>query len=228
MAFFRSDGDHCPGDDVFSMKKNKKYKYVQASSITAHGARTYDVHGIRLPSVTTILDKTKNKSYLNRWRNKVGHKEAERIKNYSSKRGTAMHKFIEKYIQESGFKDLTPIGQEAEPMAKKIIESGLTPVTEYYGSEVTLYYPGLYAGSSDLVCVHDKLDTIVDFKQANKPKREEWIEDYYLQIAAYAMAHDHIYGSSIEQGIIMVCTPDLYYQEFKFSGADLRSKNISF
>jgi genome maintenance exonuclease 1 len=210
------------------MKKNKKYKYVQASSTTAHGSRTYDVHGIRLPSVTTILDKTKNKAYLNRWRNKVGHEEAERIKNYSSKRGTAMHKFIEKYIQESGFKDLTPIGQQAEPMAKKIIESGLTPVTEYYGSEVTLYYPGLYAGSSDLVCVHDKVDTIVDFKQANSPKKKEWIEDYYLQIAAYAMAHDYVYESNIEQGIIMVCTPDLYYQEFKFSGADLRSKKHKF
>jgi hypothetical protein len=210
------------------MKKNKKYKYIHASSTTAHGSRTYDVHGIRLPSVTTILDKTKNKAYLNRWRNKVGHEEAERIKNLSSKRGTAMHKFIEKYIQESGFKDLTPIGQEAEPMAKKIIESGLTPVTEYYGAEITVHYPGLYAGSTDLVCMHNDMETIVDFKQANRPKKKEWIEDYFLQIAAYAMAHDHIYGSSIEQGIIMVCTPDLYYQEFKFSGADLRSKKHKF
>jgi len=204
------------------MKKNKKYKYIQASSITAHGSRTYDVHGIRLPSVTTILDKTKNKAYLNRWRNKVGHTEAERIKNYSSKRGTAMHKFIEKYIQGSGYKDLTPIGQEAEPMAQKIIETGLNAVTEYYGSEVTLYYPGLYAGSSDLVCVHDKLDTIIDFKQANNPKKREWIEDYYLQISAYAMAHDYVYKSHIRQGIIMVCTPDRYYQEFKFQDAELR------
>jgi len=204
------------------MKKNKKYKYVQASSTTAHGSRTYDVHGIRLPSVTTILAKTKDQSYLTRWKNKVGHEEAERIKNLSSKRGTAMHKFIEKYIQESGFKDLTPIGQEAEPMAQKIIEVGLTPVSEYYGSEVTLYYPGLYAGSTDLICVHNKLDTIVDFKQSNRPKKEEWIEDYYLQIAAYAMAHDYVYKSHIRQGIIMVCTPDRYYQEFKFQDGELR------
>jgi hypothetical protein len=210
------------------MKKNKKYNYVQASSTTVHGSRTYDVQGLRLPSVTTILDKTKNKAYLNRWRNKVGHEEAERIKNLSSKRGTAMHKFIEKYIQESGFKDLTPIGKEAEPMAQKIIKSGLTPVSEYYGAEVTVHYPELYAGSTDLVCLHNDMETIVDFKQANRPKKKEWIEDYYLQIAAYAMAHDHIYGSSIEQGIIMVCTPDLYYQEFKFSGTDLRSKKHKF
>jgi len=204
------------------MKKNSKYTYVHASSNTVQGARTYDVQGLRLPSVTTILAKTKDQSYLTNWKNKVGHEEAERIKNLSSKRGTAMHKFIEKYIQESGYEDLTPIGVEAKPMAEKIIEIGLTPVSEYYGSEVTLHYPGLYAGSTDLVCVHNDLETIVDFKQANRPKKEEWIEDYYLQIAAYAMAHDYVYKSHIRQGIIMVCTPDRYYQEFKFQDAELR------
>jgi hypothetical protein len=204
------------------MKKNKKYTYVQASSTTAHGARTYDVHGIRLPSVTTILAKTKDQSYLTNWKRKVGYEEAERIKNYSSKRGTAMHKFIEKYIQKSGYEDLTPIGVEAKPMAQKIIEIGLTPVSEYYGAEVTVHYPGLYAGSTDLVCLHNDMETIVDFKQANRPKKEEWIEDYFLQIAAYAMAHDEVHRSTIRQGIIMICTPDLYYQEFKIQNADLK------
>ena len=108
-------------------------------------------------------------------------------------------------------------------MADKIIEIGLAPVEEYYGSEVMLHYPGLYAGSTDLVCLHNGMETIVDFKQANRPKKEEWIEDYYLQIAAYALAHDYVYGSKIEQGVIMVCTPDLYYQEFKTEGAALKA-----
>jgi len=107
-------------------------------------------------------------------------------------------------------------------MADKIIEVGLAPVEEYYGSEVTLHYPGLYAGSTDLVCLHNDMETIVDFKQSNRPKREEWVEDYFLQISAYAMAHDHVYGSKIKQGVIMVCTPDLYYQEFKTEGLELR------
>ena len=204
------------------MKKNKKYKYVHASSTTAHGSRTYDVQGLRLPSVTTVLAKTKDQSYLTKWKNKVGHEEAERIKNLSSKRGTAMHKFIEKYIQKSGYEDLTPIGVEAKPMAQKIIEIGLTPVSEYYGAEVTVHYPELYAGSTDLVCLHNDMETIVDFKQSNRPKKEEWIEDYFLQIAAYAMAHDEVHRSRIRQGIIMVCTPDLYYQEFKIQDADLK------
>ena len=204
------------------MKKNKKYNYVRGSRSTDHGSRTYQVDGFKLPSVTTILSRTKDQSFLKKWRDKVGHKEAERIFNLSSKRGTTMHKFLEKHIEGLGYEDLTPIGREAAPMAQKIIDAGLSYVSQYYGSEVTLYYPGLYAGTTDLVCMHNNLDTIIDFKQSNRPKEEEWIEDYYLQIAAYAMAHDYIHGSNIEQGIIMVCTPDLYYQEFKFSGLTLR------
>ena len=133
-----------------------------------------------------------------------------------------MHKFIEAFILGRGYEDLTSLGQQAKTMAAKVIEKGLTPIDEYYGSEVTLYYPGLYAGSTDLVCRHNDMDTIIDFKQANSPKRKEWIDDYYMQIAAYAMAHDQIHGSSIEQGIIMVCTPDLYLQEFRFEGHELR------
>ena len=134
-----------------------------------------------------------------------------------------MHKFLESHIEGVGYDDLTGIGQEAKPMAQKIIEEGLLPIEEYYGSEVTLYYPGLYAGSTDLVCNHNGLDTIIDFKQSNRPKKVEWIEDYYLQIAAYCMAHDYVYKSQIRQGIIMICTPDLYYQEFKFQDKELRS-----
>ena len=210
------------------MKKSNKYKYKRVERNEDHGSRTYDVQGLKLPSVTTILDKTKDKTYLDRWKAKVGHEEAERIKNLSSKRGTSMHKFIEKYITGAGYDDLTEIGVQAKPMAQKIIDVGLTPVTEYYGSEVSLYYPGLYAGSTDLVCVHNDIDTIIDFKQANKPKREDWIDDYFLQIGAYAMAHDYVHGSNIQQGIILICTPDLYLQEFRFEGDRMRQYRHNF
>ena len=204
------------------MKKNNKYKYVSSQRYEHHGSRTYDFGGARLPSVTTILAKTKDQSYLTKWKNKVGHEKAEAIKNHSSKRGTSMHKFLETHITGIGYDDLSAIGKEARPMAQKIIDIGLTPVTEYYGSEVTLHYPGLYAGSTDLVCSHNGMDTIVDFKQANRAKNKDWIDDYFMQIGAYAMAHDYIYGSNIEQGIIMICTEDLYFQEFRFSGAEMR------
>ena len=204
------------------IKKLDKYKYVTGKQITGDESRIYDIAGYRLPSVTTILDKTKDKSFLTRWKAKVGEAEAERIKNHSSRRGTAMHKFIESFVEGVGYDDLTTIGQEAKPMAEKIIEVGLAPVDTYLGSEIMLYYPGLYAGSTDLVCIHNGMETIIDFKQANKPKDQRWITDYYLQISAYAMAHDYVYGSQIQQGIIMVCTPDLYFQEFRFTDHELR------
>jgi len=133
-----------------------------------------------------------------------------------------MHKFLEKHIQSSGYDDLTEIGQQAKPMAQKIIDVGLAPISEYYGSEIMVHYTGLYAGSTDLVCLHNDLETIVDFKQSNKPKKVEWIDEYFLQIAAYAMAHDEFYRSRIRQGVIMICTPDLYYQEFKIQDTELK------
>ena len=210
------------------MKKNNKYNYVNGTQSMDHGSRIYDVAGYRLPSVTTILGKTKDQKFLQDWIAKKGAKEAERIKNLSSKRGTSMHKFLENYILGAGYDDLTGLGQEAKSMAEKIIEIGLAPVEEYYGSEVTMYYPGLYAGSTDLVCSHNGVDAIVDFKQANRPKKREWIEDYYLQIAAYAMAHDYVHKSTIQKGVIMICTPDLYYQEYVIEGPELRQYKHKF
>ena len=204
------------------MRKSDRYSYVRGTQIEDHGSRIYDVNGSRLPSVTTILGRTKDQQFLKDWKAKVGEQEAERIKNVSSSRGTAMHKFLENHITGVGYDDLTALGQEAKAMANKVIEIGLAPVEEYFGSEVTLYYPGLYAGSTDLVCLHNGRETVVDFKQANRAKKKEWIEDYYLQIAAYAMAHDYVHNSKIQKGVIMVCTPDLYYQEFVVEGAELR------
>ena len=210
------------------MKRNEKYKYATGKQINEDSGRIYDVAGYRLPSVTSILSRTKDQGFLKEWRAKVGDKEADRIMNLSSVRGTAMHKYLESHITDIGYEDLTDTGKQAKTMAEKVIEIGLAPVDEYYGSEVTMYYPGLYAGQTDLVCIHDGEDAIVDFKQSNRPKRKEWVEDYYLQIAAYAMAHDYVHGSRINKGVIMVCTPDLYYQEFVVEGTELRQYKHKF
>ena len=210
------------------IKKLDKYTYVGGTRYMEQGSRNYEVAGYRLPSVTTILGRTKDTSFLNDWIKRKGRKEAERIKNQSATRGTAMHKYLENYVLGKGYEDLTELGQETKRMAEKVIEVGLAPVSGYYGSEVTLYYPGLYAGSTDLVGIHNDKETIMDFKQANRPKKEEWIGDYKLQAAAYAMAHDQVHGSTIEQCVIMVCTPDLYYQEFKIDGLNLRKAKYDF
>ena len=210
------------------IKKLNKYSYAQGTRYSELGSRNYDIAGYRLPSVTTILGKTKDDTYLKKWIADKGKKEAERIKTASAVRGTSMHKYLENYVLGKGYEDLTDLGQETKRMAEKVIEVGLAPVSGFYGSEVTLYYPGLYAGQTDLVGIHNDKETIIDFKQANRPKREEWIGDYKLQAGAYAMAHDHVHGSNIEQAVIMVCTPDLYYQEFKIDGLNLRRAKHEF
>ena len=210
------------------IKKLNKYSYAHGTRSTELGSRNYEVAGFKLPSVTTVLGKTKDTSFLDSWIKRKGKTEAERIKNESSTRGTSMHKYLENYVLGKGYEDLTDLGQETKRMAEKVIEVGLAPVSEYFGSEVTLYYPGLYAGQTDLVGLHNDKETIIDFKQANRPKREEWIGDYKLQAGAYAMAHDYVHGSSIEQCIIMICTPDLYYQEFRIDGANLRRAKHDF
>ena len=140
----------------------------------------------------------------------------------SAARGTAMHKILEKYILEQGYLDLTNVGKEAHNMAMQVIQNGLSNITEFYGSECTLYYPGLYAGQTDLIATHKGDMAVIDFKQTNKPKKREWIEDYCLQLAAYGMAHDFVYKTAITKAVIMMCSKDNFYQEFVIAGEEYR------
>ena len=183
--------------------------------------RHYEVGSSKLPSVTTILAATQSdekRASLEAWKNKVGGIEAERIKNTAATRGTAMHSYLEMHLNGENLLDLTIEGLAARSMAETIIKQGLGDLQEIYGNEVVLYYPELYAGQTDLVGVYQNRDSIVDFKQSNKPKRDDWIEDYYLQGAAYATAHDCIYGTEIEQTVILICTPDNFFQRFIVNG----------
>ena len=177
------------------------------------------------PSVTTILAATQSdekRASLEAWKNKVGGIEAERIKNTAANRGTAMHSYLEMHLNGENLLDLTIEGLAARSMAQTIIDKGLIELQEIWGNEVVLYYPELYAGQTDLCGVYQGRDSIIDFKQSNKPKKDEWIEDYKLQLAAYATAHDCIYGTKIEQGVILMCTPDNFFQRFIINGAQFR------
>ena len=190
------------------------------------GKRHYEINGIeKLPSVTTILKATEpdeKRESLQAWRDRVGDENATRIVDESAARGTAMHKILEKYILEEGYLDLTNVGKEAHNMAMQVIQNGLSNITEFYGSECTLYYPGLYAGQTDLIATHKGDMAVIDFKQTNKPKKREWIEDYCLQLAAYGMAHDFVYKTAITKAVIMMCSKDNFYQEFVIAGEEYR------
>ena len=213
------------------MKRNSSYRYPKTVREMVEGQRHYILNNEKLPSVTTILSATQSaekRESLAKWRERVGEAEATRIVDSAGARGTAMHKILEKYILGEGYLDETTVGKEAHNMATQVINSGLSNITEYYGTECTLYYPGLYAGQTDLVAIHKGEDAIIDFKQTNKPKRREWIEDYCLQLAAYAMAHNFIYKTKITKGVVMMCSKDNYYQEFVIEGAEFQKYKHNF
>ncbi len=202
------------------MKWNKKFIYPKCSRSLIAGKRHYDIEQTKLPSVTTILSATqspeKTKSLAD-WKARLGDTAADRVRDVAALRGTAMHTYLDAYIRGTGHRDLTSVGREAEPMAKKIISDGLTDLNEIWGTEVTLYYPDLYAGATDVVGIYNGRESIIDFKQTNKPKRREWIEDYFIQIGAYAMAHNYIYRTKIQSGIILMCSKDGFFQKFEVS-----------
>jgi len=188
-----------------------------------NGGRHYDIGNTKLPSVTTILSATQSpekKESLANWKAKMGDKAADEIRDTAAARGTAMHTYLEHYLDGTGYKDLTPLGRQAETMANRIIESGLGDLEELWGLETTLYYPDLYAGATDVVGIYQGQPAILDFKQSNKPKRREWVQDYFEQLGAYAMAHNQVYGTKIQSGIVLMCTKDFMFQKFEVSGRE--------
>jgi len=200
------------------LKWNKRFEYPASIRSVINGGRHYDIGQEKLPSVTTILQATQSpekKAILAKWKQKVGEKKADEIRDTAAARGTVMHRIIEGYITGDGHADLSPMGQVSGIMAQTIFKEGLKGrMDEVWGSEITLYYPGLYAGATDLVGVYEGREAIIDFKQSNKPKRREWIEDYFTQMAAYAMAHNYVYNTKIQSGVILMCTPNNYFQKF--------------
>ena len=170
------------------MKWNKQFDYPKSVRSLVKGHRHYEIDASSLPSVTTIISQTQDPEKIEslaKWKAKVGEKEAENIKNVAALRGTAMHEYLEHYIAGKELLDLTETGVKAKSMAKTIIEQGLPDLEEIWGSEVTVYYPGLYAGATDLCGIYMGRDSIIDFKQSNKPKRAEWITDYKLQMVGF-------------------------------------------
>jgi genome maintenance exonuclease 1 len=197
-----------------------KYTYTKLSRDESSGKRLYATpDGSKVPSVTTILDKTKPaeaKEALARWKKAVGEKKAQEIVTEAAGRGTRMHKYLEDYVKGEPLREsvTNPFAQQSLAMARIVIEKGFPKISEVWGSEVPLYFPGLYAGTTDCCGIHDGDQSILDFKQTNKPKKLEWIGDYFLQLTAYAMAHNEVHGTNIRKGVILMCSKDYEYQEF--------------
>ncbi len=171
--------------------------------------------GESLPSVTTILGATKDMTALNEWKKRVGEEKAKQITTEAAGVGTAMHSNLERFIagmqRQPGN---NPVHVQANAMADIIIENGLSDVQEVWAMEQSLYFPGLFSGTTDLVGVYKGEPAVMDYKQTNKPKKEEWVDDYKIQLTAYIMAHNEVYGSDIKRGVVFMCSRDLQYQQF--------------
>ena len=217
---------------------NQKYDYQPLSRTSENGQRLYQTpDGRRLPSVTTVLEKTKPqeaKQALQEWRDRVGHQRAQQITTEAANRGTKMHTYLEKYVLHGSTpeRSANPFNWASEKMAEVVIDQGLRGhVTEFWGVEIPLYFPRLYAGTTDGAGLHQGQEAILDYKQTNKPKKREWIGDYFLQLTAYAQAHNEVWGTNIRKGVILMCvrpeqdanlniiTPP-QYQEFILEGEE--------
>lgn len=198
----------------------QKYEYKKLQRDESAGKRLYACpDGSKVPSVTTILDKTKPaeaREALARWKKSVGEVKAQEITTEAASRGTRMHTYLENHIKGIALPESVsnPYAQQSLDMARKVIAEGFPKVSEVWGSEVPLYFPELYAGTTDCCGIHNGDESILDFKQTNKPKKIEWIEDYFLQLTAYALAHNEIHGTNIRKGVILMCSKDYEYQEF--------------
>jgi len=193
-----------------------QYKNCQQINDPVTGKRVYATpDGEKLPSVTTILSSTKDMTHLNEWRKRIGFDKAAQITKEASSVGTSMHANLERFlIGETRQPGNNPVHVQANKMADVIIQNGLVHVDEVWAIEQSLYFPGLYSGTTDLCAVYQKNPSICDFKQTNKPKREEWVEDYFLQLTAYILSHNEVYGTDIKEGHIFMCSRDLIYQQF--------------
>jgi len=202
----------------------ERYQYKPCHQIneTVTKKRVYlTPDGEKLPSVTTILSATKDMTHLNEWKKRVGVENAQRITTEAAGVGTAMHANLARFIagiERQPGNNLVHV--QANKMADVIIENGLSKVSEVWAMEQSLYFPGLYSGTTDLVAVHDGEPAVCDYKQTNKPKKAEWVEDYYLQLMAYILAHNEVYGTDIRKGVIFMCSRDFQYQQFTLEPKD--------
>ena len=193
-----------------------KYDYKEIKKQSVDGRRLYACpDGNAVASVTTILDATKDKTHLIAWRKRVGEQKAKEITTEASGVGTRMHKYLEDYVESGNWIEpgSNPYAKQAHSMATQIKDNVMNDI-EIWGSEVQLYHPKIYAGTTDLVGTYKGQPAIMDFKQTNKPKKKEWVEDYYLQLTAYALAHNELYGTDIKEGHVFMCSRDLQYQQF--------------
>ena len=195
-----------------------KFEYPNLERVDTDIGRHYlDSDNKPVPSVTTVLSGTsKSKDGLVQWRNRVGDEEADRIIKQSTDIGTAVHEAIEKFLKKEDWDNFENTSDQilAKNISNKFIKDALKGITEIWGLEVGLILDNLYAGTADCVGLYKDIPTLIDFKTAKKIKKRDWIEDYFLQGCAYANAHNVMFGTDIQQIVILMVDRNLIFQEY--------------
>lgn len=204
-----------------------KFDYSQVKRLEETTGRKYVTpDGSKIPSVTTILSKTKDITHLLAWRKRIGDQAADQITKESTSLGTTMHLHLENYIKGLDRPGGTNTGRVmARNMADQIIKHGLCNLDEVWGIEVPLVYDTLWAGTTDLVGVYKGEPAIMDFKTTIRPKTLPRVDDYRLQLTAYAESHNYTFDTHIKKLVVFMCSRDMEYQEFVWDVDDYK-KNL--
>lgn len=172
-----------------------------------HGKRYYiSPNGKKLPSVTTVLGHFKKKQ-ISEWRARVGDDQANRISTRASVRGTKFHNMMEKYLMNESnlFEGVMPDMKQAFHDVKEAIDK--IDNIHYIEGQMFSERLGL-AGRTDCIGEYDGVLSIIDFKTSLKPKKKEWIENYFEQGTAYAMMYEELVGNPIDNIVIIISTDD--------------------
>lgn len=187
---------------------------------TKHG-RHYSTEAGLFPGVTTILSATKDRSGLEAWEQRIGTERANQIRNDACERGTWLHASIERWLEDR----LEPPYHFAWMPWWNSVRKFLPRVQTPHAMETAVSYPHFqYAGTIDLLATVDDVVTLVDWKTSGSRKKDEYLEDYVLQLGAYTHALEHTYRKDellIERGILVIALPDEAPQVIEYDRAAL-------
>ncbi len=198
-----------------------KFDYPKLSTIPFNNQRWYQTPtGNVYPSVTTVLGGTMSKEKedaLNNWRKSLGVAKANQKSKEATDNGTVLHTLIERYLKKEEL--FSPISgytiEQHNKAALNAIKNKLDKIEEIWCIEESMYSDILeIAGRVDCVGVYKQRPCIIDFKTAGKIRSDKDIEDYKFQLAAYAIMHNELFGTSIEHGTILMVADNGFPQEF--------------
>lgn len=164
------------------------------------------------PSITSMLGNTQSeekRAMLNRWRDRMGHAKADAFTEEAARRGTAVHWMLEQYFDGKKLDDIDYSTSTADDiiMFKSMIKFNAKNVTKVYRQETPLFSHALQiAGRVDLIGEWKNVPAVVDFKTSGRLKGDDDVEDYWLQITFYAIAHNEMFGTDIDRGVILMGT----------------------